>query len=138
MRSFPPLTGMVAVCFDILGVLSPKPKNVSRAWLGQSRESIPLGASAIARFGADIGASPHYLGNGHHTDIEIARNVLQAYRRSGSVSHVDKGAGPRREMLRERSETRVYQLAAGNVGAPCGAQRGRSPRLLEWTSVAGW
>src|ERR1035438_4825306 len=88
-------------------------RETARHPVGLVVELLDAGQHPAARFRADIGASPDYLGNGHHADVEIARDVLQAYRRGGSVSHGDV-----------------------NASIPsCGAYRGR---LLEWTSVAGW
>src|ERR1019366_53344 len=76
-------------------------------------EFLDAGQYTAARFRADIGASPDYLGNGHHADVEVARDVFQAYRRGGRVRHGDE-----------------------NASIPSCSAPGR--RLLEWTSVAGW
>jgi hypothetical protein len=73
-------------------------------------EFLDAGQHTATGFRADIGASPNYLGNGHHADIEIARNVFQAYRRGGRVRHGDRGAGRRRRMLCKRSEGEYSNL----------------------------
>ena len=73
-------------------------------------EFLDAGQHTAAGFGSDIGTTPHDLGDCHHTDIEIARDVLQTYRRGGNVSHVDSGAGRRRRMRCKPSEGEYTKL----------------------------
>src|ERR1019366_5570072 len=65
------------------------------------------------------------------------RDVLQAHGSGGSVSHVDRGAGPRREMLCEPSETRVYQVAAGAGGRANVAPKPQVPSLARMDVCGG-
>ena len=79
-------------------------------------ELLDAGQHAAAGFGADIGASADHFGDRHHTDIEVLRNVLQAYGSSGSVRHGRFGG---------RAAPEVGLQAVRNASIPsCGGYQG--------------